>query len=555
MLVTLLSWIYIFFVCLLVGTGVAGVFKEKKFPLTYYLITGIMAITVYVECFSIIGKIGCLAHLLMLAAALALGLIQRKKLTELWKEYFSVVCSWEGFFYLCFVIFIAFFASRGIFHTDTNIYHAQAIRLYEEYGLIKGMGNLQLHFAYNSAYLAFASIFSLNWLFGQSLHTTTGFVEVMMCIYAFHGLKNFKNHKSHIADMMRVGILFYTLVILTGSMSPATDYTTMFLVLFVITAWCENMEKERDVTIYSLLAVTAVFVVTLKFSACLLVLIVIYPAIFLVREKRWKEIGAYLGSGFLLVLPFLIRNYLISGWLLYPFNGIDIFNVEWKIPEAYLLVDANQIKVWGRCLYDVNKIDWGVAQWFPIWWEGQERYEQMLLGAVLIGIFLLLVQFVSKLIGHRKIRWDLFVLVMTVFGCLAVWFLTAPFIRYGVAFLFALPMIAVGNYLSEQKKGFYSILTGGLVFCIVMSVSPYWDHYITDAGVFIKQNLTQPYYIWQKDYDKAQEESYEINGNTVYYSVDGEINTYYTYPGTCYEFMLERSTLMGDEIKDGFKAK
>lgn len=555
MLVTLLSWIYIFFVCLLVGTGVAGVFKEKKFPLMYYLITGIMAITVYVECFSIIGKIGCLAHLLMLAVALELGLIQRKKLAELWKEYFPVVCSWEGFFYLCFVIFIAFFASRGIFHTDTNIYHAQAIRLYEEYGLIKGMGNLQIHFAYNSAYLAFASIFSLNWLFGQSLHTTTGFVEVIMCIYAFHGLKNFKNHKSHITDMMRVGILFYTLVILTGSMSPATDYTTMFFVLFVITAWCENMEKERDVTIYSLLAVTAVFVVTLKFSACLLVLIAIYPAVFLVREKRWKEIGVYLGSGFLIVLPFLIRNFLISGWLVYPFNGINIFNVEWKIPENYLLADANQIKVWGRCLYDVNKIDWGVTQWFPIWWEGQERYEQMLLGAVLIGTFLLLVQFVSKLIGHRKIRWDLFVLVMTVFGCLAVWFLMAPFIRYGLAFLFAIPMIAVGNYLSEQKKGFYSILTGGLVFCIVMSVSPYWDHYITDAGVFLKQNLTQPYYIWQKDYDKAQEESYEINGNTVYYSGDGEINTYHTYPGTCYEFMLERSTLMGNDIRDGFKAK
>lgn len=555
MVVTLLNWIYITIVCLVIGTGGLGIFKKRQFSLIHYLIAGMIAITVYVEYFSIIGKIGCLAHLLMLAAALALGLVQRKRLEELWKEYFPVVCSWEGFFYLCFIIFIAFFASRGIFHTDTNIYHAQAIRLYEEYGLIKGMGNLQLHFAYNSAYLAFASIFSLNWLFGQSLHTTTGFVEVMMCIYAFHGLKNFKNHKSHIADMMRVGILFYTLVILTGSMSPATDYTTMFFVLFVITAWCENMEKERDVTIYSLLAVTAVFVVTLKFSACLLVLIVIYPAVFLVREKRWKEIGAYMGSGFLIVLPFLIRNYLISGWLLYPFNGIDIFNVEWKIPEAYLLVDANQIKVWGRCLYDVNKIDWGVTQWFPIWWEGQERYEQMLLGAVLIGTFLLLVQFVSKLIGHRKIRWDLFVLVMTFFGCLSVWFLTAPFIRYGVAFLFAIPMIAVGNYLSEQKKGFYSILTGGLVFCIVMSVSPYWDHYITDAGVFLKQNLTQPYYIWQKDYDKAQEESYEINGNTVYYSLDGEINTYYTYPGTCYEFMLERSTLMGDEIKDGFKAK
>lgn len=60
------------------------------------------------------------------------------------------------------------FTSRGEFHTDTNIYHAAAIRIYEEYGLVKGIGNLQLHYAYNSSCLAFASIFSMKWLLGSS---------------------------------------------------------------------------------------------------------------------------------------------------------------------------------------------------------------------------------------------------------------------------------------------------------------------------------------------------------------------------------------------------
>lgn len=555
MVVTLLSWIYIFLMCLLIGTGLLHFLKGQKFFLMQYLIAGIIAITVYVEFFSIFGKIGSVTHLLMLSGALLLGVFQRKRLFRIWEEYRTVLLSWEGFFCLCFAVFIAFFASRGTFHTDTNIYHAQTIRLYEEYGLIKGMGNLQVHFAYNSAYLAFASFFSLNWLFGQSLHTTTGFLEVIMCFYAFHGLKSFNQHKSHIADMMRVGILFYTLVILTGSMSPATDYATVYFTLFVITAWCENMETDRDVGKYSLLAVTAVFVTTLKFSACLLVLIVIYPAVCLIKENRLKEIGIYLGSGLVIVIPFLVRNVLISGWLLYPFDGIDLFNVEWKIPKEYLLLDANQIKVWGKCLYDVDKIDWPVSKWLPYWWEGQQRYEQMLIGAFLIGSALLLVQFAAKLLKRKKIRWDLFILMTALFGCLAVWFLMAPFIRYGLAFLFAVIMIAAGEYLSEEKKGFYSILTGGLVFCIVVSVSPYWDNYITDAGVFVKQNLREPYYIRQKDYDKTEQGTCEINGNIIYYPVAGEINAYDTFPGTCYKFMLERSTLMGDDIKDGFKAK
>lgn len=74
-----------------------------------------------------------------------------------------------------FAVMTAYFASRGLQHTDTGIYHAQAIRWYEEYGLVKGLGNLQQHFAYNSAYLAYAAAFSMKWLVGQSLHGTNGF--------------------------------------------------------------------------------------------------------------------------------------------------------------------------------------------------------------------------------------------------------------------------------------------------------------------------------------------------------------------------------------------
>lgn len=309
MLVVMISWIYMTVLCMLAGIGTQAVirrvlknqkerFGQAQIPIMFWLVSGIMVITVYTEIASIFGKIGIWVHVSFLLLSLAVGLAERKCIAGLWGRYKRIFCSWEGFFYLCFIFLIAFFTSRGNFHTDTNIYHAQAIHFYEEYGLVKGLGNLQLHYAYNSAYLAFASFFSFQWLIGQSLHTTTGFVEVIMCIYAFHGLKSFKDHEKHIADMMKVGILFYALVMLTGSMSPATDYATMFLVLFVITAWCENVETDGSVTMYAWLSMVAVFVTTLKFSACLLVLLAVYPAVFFVREKRWKETVLYLGGGY-----------------------------------------------------------------------------------------------------------------------------------------------------------------------------------------------------------------------------------------------------------------
>ncbi len=484
------------------------------------------------------------------------GFANRNGFLRLWRRYRSVIWSWEGFFYVCFILLIAFFTSRGEFHTDTNIYHGAAIRIYEEYGLVKGIGNLQLHYAYNSSYLAFASAFSLRWLLGRSLHTTTGFLEAAMCLYAFHGLKRFKKHENHVTDMMRVGILFYTLVNVTRSMSPATDYAAMFFVLLVITAWCENLfEGSSDITVYSLLSIAAVFTATLKFSAGLLVLLALYPAVCLVRERRWKKIAAYIFCGGVILCPFLVRNYFISGWLLYPFDGIDIFSPEWKIPKEYLVHDASQIKVWGRCLYDVAKADMPVGEWLPVWWENQFRYEKMFLGAVALSAGLQVIMLLAKIVKRRKIRPELLSLHLAVWGNLGVWFFTAPFIRYGLAFLFAVIMIAVGEYLSEEHRGLYGIVTGGVIFCITVSVSPYWDQYITDAGVFVKQMLREPYYIVQKDYEEGNMDSLEMNGNVIYFSRGEEINSYHVFPGTCYEFMLERSTLIGDEIEDGFKAK
>ncbi len=556
MVVIVLSWVYMFLICTLIGIGTLGLVRNRRFSVTLYLVTGVIGITVYAQFFSIFAKLGLWAHVVLVATALVCGYRNRSTVWQLWQTYRPVLCSWEGFFYCCFVLLIAFFTSRGEFHTDTNIYHAAAIRIYEEYGLVKGIGNLQLHYAYNSSYLAFASIFSMKWLLGSSLHTTTGFLETVMCLYAFHGLRAFRQHKAHVADMMRIGILLYTLVNVTRSMSPATDYATMFFALFIITAWCENFfEKGSELTVYCLLTVAAVFAATLKFSSCLLVLIGLYPAWCLIREKRWKEIGICLFGGCVILCPFLVRNYLISGWLLYPFEGIDLFKVPWKIPLEYLVHDADQIKVWGRCLYDVEKVDMPLYEWLPVWWEHQFRYEKMFLGGVLLGTALQLLMVGMRLYRKQKIRPQMAVLHLAVWGNVLVWFLVAPFIRYGLAFLIAVVMLAVGDYLGERKQGLCSIVAGSLVFGILVSLSPYWDQYVTEAGVFVKQNLREPYYIEQKDYDRGSMDSCEINGNTIYFSTGEEINSYHVFPGTCYKPMLERSTLIGERIEDGFRAK
>ena len=388
----------------------------------------------YAEFFSIFAGIGVRAHAIMLTAALLSGYLNRDRIRSLFYACRPVVCSWEGFFYGCFMLLIAFFTSRGEFHTDTNIYHAAAIRVYEEYGLVKGIGNLQLHYAYNSAYLAFASIFSLSWLFGRSLHTTTGFLEVFMCLYAFHGLRYFRRHDNHVTDAVRAGILLYTLVNVTRSMSPATDYATMFFALFrtyYYTA-AENIQTNLQPFFIFDQITGRIYGEQNKQTRRK------FQSKRKDRRNRQQRIQQHIRISFQQIFAPCGNNKqckkhrCIICSRRHAARHIHQRIPIWKVPKEYLLHDAAQIKVWGRCLYDVSKEDLPVGKWLPVWWEHQFRYEKMFLGAVVLSLLLQIIMLSVRIGRKQKVRPQLIVLHLAIWGNIAVWFFTAPFIRYGL---------------------------------------------------------------------------------------------------------------------------
>lgn len=564
MLEILVLWGYMLFINCAVGSGVLTLLhrisggRGRKIGMVPAVLAGVVTITVYAEAFSLFGKVGMLAHLLLLALALACAWFCRKALLPVRKGIRTVCFSWEGALYLIFVLLTAYFASRGLQHTDTGIYHAQAIRWYEEYGLVKGQGNLQQHFAYNSAYLAYAAAFSMKWLTGQSLHANTGFFQAFLCVWALYGLKSFFSRTNHTADACRIGILLYALVNAEGIMSPATDYGAMYLVLWIVTLWaeyaCEKKGEDR-LEPFCLLCVAVVCVTTYKLSAGMLVILALYPAVRLVRQKAWKRIGLYLGAGVLVLLPWLIRNVLLSGWLIYPFAAIDLFSVDWKIPLEYLQYDSDQIRVWGRCVFDVSRIDMPVWEWLPLWWEAKDRYEQMLILANVLAVPMELLAAVYGFWKCRKTEWEQALLHLAVFGGVAGWFWLAPFIRYGLAFLLVFPLLAFGVWLRRIPMGPVRIASGFCCAALFFCLSMYWDYYVLSDAVWIKRHLTDPAWLVQQDYDRVEVGEIKVDSLTVYYPLDSDNISYHAFPGTAYEMMAERSRMRGETIKDGFMPK
>ena len=97
----------------------------------------------------------------------------------------------------------------------------------------------------------------------------------------------------------------------------------------------------------------------------------------LIKEKDWKGIAGFFGLGLTILLPYLIRNVLVSGWLVYPFTFIDFFAVDWKIPREIADYDAREIQVWGRGLYDVARYDEPAWKWMKDWFPMQTSLDKL----------------------------------------------------------------------------------------------------------------------------------------------------------------------------------
>ncbi len=199
MLTVLFSWGIICGAALLFGKAVTdSVYRGRLDSMgrpDIYIMTGIIILNVYAQLFSlfykvagiactILGIIGIILFGVWVCRQLKYGGVRlfpgcTGKKPELWRI---------AALLLCFVFTLAW-TVREPAQYDTGLYHAQAIRWVEEYGVAPGLGNLHMRLAYNSAFMSLQALFSLSWLLGQSLHTLNGFFCLAALFYVFSTVK------------------------------------------------------------------------------------------------------------------------------------------------------------------------------------------------------------------------------------------------------------------------------------------------------------------------------------------------------------------------------
>lgn len=493
----------------------------------------------------------------------------------------------------------AYGTSRGYIHYDSDLYHAQSIRWIETYGVVPGLANLHTRLGYNSASFALSALYSFAFLGGQSYHVCAGFLALLTAGECSKVLRIFRGKKPTAADFARLAGIYYLCTIFDEMVSPASDYFMVLCAFYLVIRFLTLAEEGvRDPFPYGLLAMLAVYTVTVKLSAVGLILLALFPLGIYLKRKEWRPILIFVCTALVISLPFLIRNVILTGWLFYPMTAIDLFSADWKVPPGTAQSDAREIKVWGRGYTDVSLYDLPMTGWVKDWFRGQASLDKIFLLMDLLAAPCILIMCVAEAAGYlrnsrripekdkrrqeegctqeqdkgkyekkntqehreksvkayREGRLVRLLVLMTILCSTAFWFLNAPLIRYGCVFVYLSAFVPVGmaaEYLLKKEEKKRPKGRKVLHHLCTAAVALFLCYKLLATGKEQAVQFQDRYWILQEDYNQYEVASYEIDGYTFYYPTGGDQAGYDPFPSSP---VKARIRLRGEKIEDGFAA-
>jgi len=306
---------------------------------------------------------------------------------------------------------------------DTGLYHLQAMRWIVEYPVQFGLANVHYRLGYNSIWFTLEAIVD-RWVLFSNIPC---FVlnALVVFIYSIPAVMVIRKPELKTSDIFY--LLTFAPILAFGGIFLTSASPDLFVMLLCFTVFLLLVKfyEEPDRNILFIAVILSAFAGMVK--ASMLLLFVIVLAIY-IQQYRWKDIWIVP----LLFLPWLITGIITSGYLLYPFSFTRL-PVEWSVPVTIALQDAS----------DIVSYAWRYGNYIPV-----------LLEATILTV-------ITLVFFRKKQTTTLVPLVIAGIG-VSVWLLTAPEPRYGLGFIFAVPLLLLASGLTDSKHRMKYI---GILIC------------------------------------------------------------------------------------------
>ena len=255
-----------------------------------------------------------------------------------------------------------------IIHPDTIAYHAQSIKWAERYPAIPGLVHINFLYGFQNNWFLLCSLFSFSFTGTNALTFINTTVLTWQLIFLAQKINAaIKTPGQAYTAFLWLLLLFinlwtYTQIRLTAtSASPDFIATIYVLLIFYLFIQSGNFSKEAVLLVTYL----CFFTLTVKLSSLPLILLVLY---FQYPLRRIKIIYC-LTIALVVIAPFLIRNTLISGHLLFPASFPDIINTDWKYDSNKLDYINHFILAFARTRGNFAAADKPFIYWIQQWWQ------------------------------------------------------------------------------------------------------------------------------------------------------------------------------------------
>ncbi len=560
MLIILLAWIYISFLSWMWGILFLQFIKKitgNELQLQHFsliCISGLSVITIIASILSLFIPLGdwwvqflfiipCLV-LFFKKDSPAFFTALKKELQDL--HFFSIIL-----LSACLLLILVM-SSWTIIHPDTLGYHAQTIQWIEKYKAVPGLVHLHVRFGYQGLWFIDSALFGFSFTGKEGITFLNSTVLFWFFIFLINRINyNFLKDGKRLYGLLWTALLVisiwsYTQVRLTAT-SASPDFIAALFTLVTIYLLLEKDRNHPDASKWLLVSFLALVAVTIKLSVAPILLVAVVPALLGLVKGKIKLSFTILFISIVTLFPFIARNIITSGYIVFPLTFIDVTNVDWKNDLTLTLNEKNYVTAYAKKpgvitseISAVNKMD--LAEWLPTWWQNRSTADKIIM-------ILLVLSFISAILSIKKILLSGFIpilVLITLLTGIIFWFVNAPDPRFGFGSI--LGFIGVVSYLVLKEK---EIFTGknlliAILVLVTGSILAYTGYRF--VNFFNKDQLLTPLGIEKSAFQASDCEGIRINT-----PIDGK--DFGVTPVPCTDLNCEKFSPRGNEIKDGFKAR
>jgi len=453
--------------------------KTPPFHIAYTFLSGMVLITILGTWFSLIFRLNIEINVMLGIGGIFGFLRQKEHIFSRTRRLYQEIRE-TPILLKCIFGLAVFMASSGscidsIWNFDHGMYYVQYVKWLENYAVVPGLGNLWGQFGYNSTWHILTAIFSFSFL-GEDLkfNDLNGLFWLFLVMRSLYGLHYILQKKGRLSDYFTVFMPLPIYIMRYYFNAAFADFAIICLIFLLLTLTIENIENQTwgKVDLPNiLLGIFCFFTVTVKLSAAPIMCLIFVLIGYLILQKELIAISKASGIILLLVVPWLIRYYILSGFLVFPFHQIDWFNPDWKVDTGISHYFQKEIEARSKIRnfqYEIEEvIRLPYEEWLPQWFDHMKYYEQFLvvIFATSWGTFTLL--FLYQILKNKNLSRNFILIFGTLWAGLLFWFLKAPDPRFGYAWLFASMFFANAFILKNLLSNIEQI---PLILSIILSL-------------------------------------------------------------------------------------